>query len=227
MMARPIRCLISAGPTREYFDPVRYVSNPSTGKMGYALAAAAAKAGWSVELVSGPVSLEAPEGTRVIPVVTGDEMYRAIDERFDACDVLIMTAALIDFRPKYMAPQKVKKDALEMSIEMEPVVDVLATMGGRKRHQLLVGFAAETNNVEDYARRKLAAKNADFIVANRIGVPGSGFASDDNHCLLLSREGGREELGPAPKIALGAVLIERFAQALAARRAPSESSPAR
>lgn len=217
MMARPIRCLISAGPTREYFDPVRYVSNPSTGKMGYAIAAAAVRAGWQVELVSGPVSLTAPAGVEVIPVVTGDEMFAAIDERFEHCDVLIMTAALIDFRPRTRAPEKVKKDALAMVIEMEPVVDVLATMGKRKTRQLLVGFAAETNNVEDYARRKLSGKNADFIVANRIGVPGSGFASDENHCLLLGADGRREELGPAPKTLLGEVLIERFAEVLAAR----------
>jgi len=223
MMARPIRCLISAGPTREYFDPVRYVSNPSTGKMGYALAAAAVKAGWEVELVSGPVSLAPPPDARVVPVVTGEEMYRAIDERFGQCDVLIMTAALIDFRPRKRAPEKVKKDALEMTIEMEPVVDVLASMGKRKERQLIVGFAAETNNVEDYGRRKLGSKNADFIVANRIGVPGSGFASDENHCLLLSPDGGREELGPAPKTVLGEVLIARFAAALEAREPVSRS----
>ena len=219
MMARPIRCLLSAGPTREYFDPVRYVSNPSTGKMGYALAAAALRAGWEVDLVSGPVALEPPPGARVVQVITGEEMYRAIDERFADCDILIMTAALIDFRPKERAPEKVKKDALHMTIEMEPVVDVLASMGRRKDGQMIVGFAAETNNVEDYARRKLSVKNADFIVANRIGVPGSGFASDENHCLLLGRDGSREELGPAPKTYLGDILIERFAETLEARNA--------
>jgi phosphopantothenoylcysteine synthetase/decarboxylase len=216
MMARPIRCLISAGPTREYFDPVRYVSNPSSGKMGYALAAAATRAGWAVDLVSGPVSLAPPEGARVTPVVTGEEMFQAIDERFHDCDILIMTAALIDFRPKHKAAEKVKKGALEMLIEMEPVTDVLAAMGRRKQRQLIVGFAAETNNVEAYAREKLSVKNADFIVANRIGVPGSGFESDENHCLLLSREGACEELGPAPKVVLGEVLIARFKEALAA-----------
>jgi phosphopantothenoylcysteine decarboxylase/phosphopantothenate--cysteine ligase len=224
MMARPIRCLLSAGPTREFFDPVRYVSNPSSGKMGYALAHAALKAGWEVDLVSGPVSLPPPPGARVVRVVTGEEMYRAIDELFGRCDILIMTAALIDFRPKEKAPEKVKKDALHMSIEMEPVVDILATMGRRKKGQMIVGFAAETNNVEDYARRKIDVKNADFIVANRIGVPDSGFESDDNHCLLLGRGGGREELGPAPKTLLGEILIQRFAAALEARQATPEAA---
>ncbi len=217
-MARPIRCLISAGPTREYFDPVRYVSNPSTGKMGYALAAAALRIGWNVDLVSGPVALSAPPEASVTSVLTGDDMYTAIDARFDACDILIMTAALIDFRPRFKAPHKVKKDALESVVEMEPVVDVLAAMGRRKQEQLIVGFAAETNNVEEYARRKLATKNADFIVANRIGVPGSGFASDDNVVILLSRKGGREKLGPAPKTELAEVLMARFAAELDSRQ---------
>ncbi|MFP4281222.1 MAG: phosphopantothenoylcysteine decarboxylase [Opitutales bacterium] len=216
-MARPIRCLISAGPTREYFDPVRYVSNPSTGKMGYALAEAACAIGWEVELVSGPVSLEPPAGAVLSRVMTGQEMFEAIDARFGACDILIMTAALIDFRPRHVGPRKVKKEDLEMAIEMEPVVDVLATMGRRKDGQFIVGFAAETDHVEEYARRKLQSKNADYIVANRIGVDGSGFAGDENHVFLLGRDGSREELGPASKRALGVALVARFAAALERR----------
>lgn len=218
MNASPIRCLISAGPTREYFDPVRYVSNPSSGKMGYALAAAAARRGWEVHLVSGPVALETPPGVVRQNVVTGDEMYHAIDAAFDGCDILIMTAALIDFRPKYKAAQKVKKNALEMVIEMEPVIDVLGTVAKRKTRQLVVGFAAETNNVEDYGRRKLSSKNADFIVANRIGVEGTGFESDQNTVLLLGRDGSETPMGPAPKTELGERLITRFAEELETRR---------
>jgi phosphopantothenoylcysteine decarboxylase/phosphopantothenate--cysteine ligase len=218
MMARPIRCLVTAGPTREYFDPVRYVSNPSTGKMGYALAQAALQVGWEVDLVSGPVALAAPAGARMHSVVTGAEMYEAVSGLFDQCDILIMTAALIDFRPRTKAPHKVKKDALEMVVEMEPVVDVLATMGQRKKEQFIVGFAAETNDIENYARRKLESKNADYIVANQIGVPGSGFASESNSIILLGRNGSREELGPVSKVSLGETLIERFARELEARR---------
>jgi phosphopantothenoylcysteine decarboxylase/phosphopantothenate--cysteine ligase len=224
MNASPIRCLISAGPTREYFDPVRYVSNPSSGKMGYSLAAAAARLGWDVHLVSGPVSLPTPEGVRRENVVTGDEMYRAIDAAFDDCDILIMTAALIDFRPRYKAAQKVKKDALEMVIEMEAVVDVLGTVAKRKKRQLVIGFAAETNNVEDYGRRKLASKNADFIVANRIGVADGGFESDRNTVLLLGRDGSETPMGPAPKTELGEWLIARFAAELKARGLTGASS---
>lgn len=217
MNASPIRCLVSAGPTREYFDPVRYVSNASSGKMGYALAAAAARRGWDVHLVSGPVSLPPPDGVAVEKVITGDEMLRAIDRAFDDCDILIMTAALIDFRPKLKAAQKVKKENLESSIEMEPVVDVLATVARRKAHQLVVGFAAETENVESFALRKLASKNADFIVANRIGGERGGFESDENTVLLLGRDGTSEPMGPALKTELGERLIQRFAAELASR----------
>lgn len=222
MKASPIRCLISAGPTREYFDPVRYVSNPSSGKMGYAIAAAAAEVGWEVSLVSGPVSLTPPEGVELESVVTGDEMYRAIDRRFDHCDILIMTAALIDFRPKKKAEHKVKKFDLEMMIEMEPVVDVLATVSKRKSHQLVVGFAAETNNVENYALSKLENKNADFIVANRIGCADGGFESDSNSVILFDRQGGRQAMGPAPKTDIGRWLVEQFAAAMETHRAAGQ-----
>lgn len=214
MNASSIRCLISAGPTREYFDPVRYVSNPSSGKMGYALAAAATERGWDVHLVSGPVMISPPAGVRFEPVTTGAEMFAAIDRAFDDCDILIMTAALIDFRPREVAPLKVKKDDLPMRIEMEPVVDVLGTVARRKRHQLVVGFAAETDHVEEYALRKLQAKNADYIVANRIGVEGGGFESDQNTILLLGRDGTRSPRGPLPKTVLGQWLVERFAAEL-------------
>ena len=214
MKARPIRCLISAGPTREFFDPVRYVSNPSSGKMGYALAAAAVEQGWDVHLVSGPVMLAPPPGARVEWVITGSEMCAAVDRAFDDCDILIMTAALIDFRPKEIAPKKVKKEALHMVIEMEPVVDVLGTVARRKKHQLVVGFAAETDNVEAYAERKLRSKNADYIVANRIGAAVGGFESDENSILLLGRDGTRESRGPVAKTKLGVWLVERFAAEL-------------
>ena len=221
--ASPIRCLISAGPTREFFDPVRYVSNPSSGKMGFALAAAAARAGWQTHLIAGPVSLPTPDGVTRENVVTGEEMYRAVDARFDSCDVLIMTAALIDFRPKRVAGQKVKKPDLEMVIEMEPVVDVLKTVAARKRpDQLVVGFAAETNDVTRNAEDKLRKKNADFIVANQIGVPGSGFESDENRVLLLSHGASPQPMGPALKTELAERLIERFADWLSAQKTVRE-----
>ena len=148
----PLRCLITAGPTREFFDPVRFVSNPSTGKMGFALAKAAKAAGWTVDLVSGPVSLPEPEGVMFYPVVTSEELMRQTDALFGPCDILIMTAAVSDWRPKQTLSQKLKKDGSAMSLEMEPVPDILAAMAAqRKPGQFLVGFAAETENIEEHA----------------------------------------------------------------------------
>jgi phosphopantothenoylcysteine decarboxylase/phosphopantothenate--cysteine ligase len=208
MNARPIRCLVSAGPTREFFDPVRFLSNPSSGKMGYAIAAAAAVRGWQVELVSGPVSLPPPHGVQVINVVTGNDMYAAIRDRFAACDVLFMTAAIMDYRPRSVSPQKIKKYDLAMSIEMEPVIDVLATVAANKTHQLVVGFAAETDHLEAYARRKLQTKNADFIVANCIGGEDSAFGRDDNEVVVFGRDGSVEAIGRLPKAVIATRLLD-------------------
>lgn len=210
-----IRCLISAGPTREFLDPVRFISNPSSGKMGYAIAEAAAAAGWHVELVSGPVCLPPPADVSICRVVTADEMLRAIDCRFDTCDVLIMTAAVGDWRPKVREARKVKKGANSMTVEFEPTTDVLKTVAARKKPgQLVVGFAAETNDVEEYAREKMKAKNCDFMVANRVGEDGVGFQSDENTVFLLGRGGKRDEIGPLSKREIGSRLIARFAKAL-------------
>jgi phosphopantothenoylcysteine decarboxylase/phosphopantothenate--cysteine ligase len=214
MKASPIHCLVSAGPTREFFDPVRFVSNPSSGKMGYALAAAAANRGWSVEMVSGPVSLPDPENVKVTRVVTGDEMYRQIDSRFEHCDILIMTAAIMDYRPKTVADHKIKKFELDMVVEMEPVIDVLATVARRKAHQVVVGFAAETDHLERYATDKLERKNADFIVANHIGGLDSAFERDDNTVIVFSKSEDPVALGPLSKTELAARLLDLFAPAL-------------
>jgi phosphopantothenoylcysteine decarboxylase/phosphopantothenate--cysteine ligase len=210
MKASPIRCLVSAGPTREFFDPVRFLSNPSSGKMGYALAASAAQRGWDVELVSGPVSLPAPEGVTVTRVVTGQEMYEAMSGRFEACDILIMTAAIMDYRPKTVADHKIKKFELEMVIEMEPVIDVLATVARSKQQQVIVGFAAETDQLESYARQKLESKGADFIVANQIGGPEGAFERDSNSVLVLQRNGKPVAIGPLSKTLLADELLDLF-----------------
>jgi phosphopantothenoylcysteine decarboxylase/phosphopantothenate--cysteine ligase len=211
MNASPIRCLVTAGPTREHLDPVRFLSNPSTGKMGYALAAAAAQAGWQVDLVSGPVTLPPPPGVTVRSVTTAAEMLAAVEALFDACDVLLKTAAVCDFRPKQYTGHKVKKGDAAMVVEFEPTVDILKTVAARKRpDQLVVGFAAETQDVESYARRKLVEKNLDFIVANLVGQAGTGFASDDNSVVLLGRDGTRAPYGPAPKTEVARQLIGRL-----------------
>ncbi len=221
MMASPIRCLVTAGPTREFLDPVRFLSNPSSGKMGYALAAAAAARGWQVELISGPVSLPAPAGVTVERVVTGAEMHAAVRRRFPRCDILIMTAAILDCRPKTVADRKIKKHELRMVLEMEPVPDILADVARAKGDRLVVGFAAETDHLEEHARAKLLAKNADFIVANHIGREGGAFGSDTNTVLVLDHSGAARSFGPAPKDVLAAQLLELFAPRVRARGGPA------
>jgi phosphopantothenoylcysteine decarboxylase/phosphopantothenate--cysteine ligase len=205
--ASSIRCLITAGPTREFLDPVRFISNPSSGKMGYALAEAAVEAGWTVDLVAGPVGLKEPDGVILYPVVTAEEMYHQVDALFDACDVLIMTAAVSDFRPKVQHAEKEKKSSASMTIEFEPTIDILKTVTTRKSHQMVVGFAAETNDVEAYARRKLVEKKCDWIVANDISKEGVGFMEDTNEALLIGAAGELTTLGPAAKRTIASELI--------------------
>jgi len=214
MNASPIRCLISAGPTREFFDPVRYVSNPSSGKMGYALAQAAEQRGWKVELVSGPVALQEPPRTIVYPVVTGQEMYECISKRFPHCDILLMCAAVCDFRPRQYLEQKVKKRNAQWTVEFEPVIDILKTVAKEKKHQLVVGFAAETNDVIAYAKQKLEEKNLDWIAANTVGKEGSGFESDNNRITLIGRMGEQFVYGPDSKSRIAENMLERLEQSI-------------
>lgn len=209
--ASSIRCLITAGPTREFLDPVRFLSNPSTGKMGFALAQAAHRAGWTVDLVSGPVALPEPEGVVFYPVVSAHEMYHQVDALFDACDLFIMTAAVSDFRPVDHHAQKQKKGEAPMYLELERTIDILKTMTERKQQQKVVGFAAETNDLEASARTKLIEKRCDWVVANDVSAPGAGFGTGSNEIVLLGADGTREILGPMPKEALACELIERFA----------------
>lgn len=212
--ASSIRCLITAGPTREYIDPVRFLSNPSTGKMGYALANAAVAKGWTVDLVAGPVALEEPRNVVLYPVVSAEEMFHQVDALFDACDVLIMTAAVSDFRPIKQHAQKEKKEQAALMIECERTTDILKTMTERKQRQIVVGFAAETDHVEEYARKKLFEKRCDWMVANKVGEIGSGFAADTNQVILIGAGGERVDLGPAPKTEIAGELIDRIAVSL-------------
>lgn len=220
MSASTIRCLVTAGPTREYFDPVRFISNPSSGRMGYAIAEAAAAAGWSVDLVSGPVALPEPEHPDILfyPVETGEEMFDQVDGLFDPCDILIMTAAVCDMRPKKRQNRKQKKEALEMTVEFEPVVDILKTMAARKRSgQYVVGFAAETHDLEAYARGKLAEKKLDLICANKVGGDQSAFGATENTLHLFPRAGESATLGPAAKTSLARELIARLQREIESR----------
>jgi phosphopantothenoylcysteine decarboxylase/phosphopantothenate--cysteine ligase len=209
--ASSIRCLITAGPTREFIDPVRFISNPSTGKMGFALAQAAVDAGWTVDLVAGPVNLMEPDGAILYPVVTAEEMLHQVDALFDACDILIMTAAVSDFRPVTQHARKEKKDQASLTIELERTTDILKTMTERKAHQTVVGFAAETNDVITYAKEKLLSKNLDWIVANEVGRPGSGFAADSNEVVLIAADGSSVKLGPSSKSKIAEELIRLVA----------------
>lgn len=209
-----MKVLITAGATREFFDPVRYISNPSSGKMGYALAGAAREAGWEVELVSANAALLPPQGVHLTKVVTGDEMLAAARELFPRCDILIKTAAVCDFRPKHYEPQKRKKDGKGMLVEFEPTTDILKTLAaGKQPTQTVVGFAAETQNIESYAREKLRAKNLDLIVANLVGRGNVGaFGSDDNAVILLGEGDFRKEFSLAPKTEIARLLIAEIAR---------------
>lgn len=179
--------LITAGPTREPIDPVRYIGNRSSGKMGYALAQAALELGAKVILVSGPTALQAPQGAKVISVQTADEMRSAVMGELDAATMIIKAAAVADYRPRQAWAQKIKRqDAI--SLELEPTKDIVAEISARKKNQIVIGFAAETENVIANARKKLAAKGLDAIVVNDVSRPGIGFDSDKNAVTILTQE---------------------------------------
>ena len=185
-----LRVMVTAGPTREAIDPVRYISNRSSGKMGYAIARAAARRGAQVTLLSGPVALPKPDGVELVSILTTQELLERACERVDVQDVLIQAAAPADYRAKEIAPQKIKKQGgADMTLELVENPDVAATLGAKKRpHQVFVGFAAETNDVSAHARDKLARKNLDMIVANDVTRPGAGFDVDTNIVTLMTRE---------------------------------------
>ena len=189
------KLLISAGPTQEAIDPVRYISNRSSGKMGYALAEAARARGADVVLVSGPTSLPAPAGIECCAVTTAEEMRKAIMNRLAWSDTVIMAAAVADFRPARPSVQKIKKRQGPVTqLQLEPTDDILRELGERRSSQLLVGFAAETEDLLAHAREKLHAKGVDLLVANDVTAAGSGFGSDTNRVVLLSPNGAPEEL---------------------------------
>jgi len=188
------RVLVTAGPTREYFDPVRFISNPSTGKMGYALAAAARRRGAAVRLISGPTNLPAPPGVELFPVVTAQEMLERVMENLEWSEVVIKAAAVADYRPAQFSPEKIKKTGGPLTVELERTPDILLEVGRQKGNRLLVGFAAETGEPREKARLKLEQKNLDLIVANDVTKPGSGFGTATNQVTLLFRDGRVVEL---------------------------------
>lgn len=210
------KILITAGPTIEPIDPVRYVTNFSSGKTGFAFANAAAKRGAEVTLISGPVAVSDPEGVNVVHVQTAREMYEATESRFDDTDIAIFAAAVADMRPATPADQKLKKGADDdrlSSIELTENPDILASMGAKKSHQFVIGFAAETNDVEANGKKKLLAKNADMIVANEVGG-GKAFGTEGNEVWLVT-EKGAEHIPYMLKPELADVILDKTLEVLA------------
>jgi phosphopantothenoylcysteine decarboxylase/phosphopantothenate--cysteine ligase len=205
------RVVITAGPTRERLDPVRYLSNNSSGKMGYALARAAVEAGAQTTLVSGPVDLDVPEGCRRIDVESADEMLAACRDLLPECDIFIACAAVADYKPADVASQKIKKSGEDMALRLVPTTDILATVSASAQGVFTVGFAAETNDVIAYAKDKLQRKHLDMIVANDVSDTGIGFNSDHNAATVIWN-GGEQDLQRATKGVIARQVIELVAQ---------------
>jgi phosphopantothenoylcysteine decarboxylase/phosphopantothenate--cysteine ligase len=205
------KVLVTAGPTVEDIDPVRYISNRSSGKMGYAIAQAARNRGANVVLVSGPTDLDFANAIRVR---TTEEMRRAVLDNAINADVVIKAAAPLDFRPKSVATQKIKKKSADLTIELEPTIDILKELGSRKNGIVLVGFAAETENHTANGREKLKAKNLDLIVVNPVSGPDSAFDSDMNHATIIDASGQAEEIPLVSKHALADKILDRVVQLL-------------
>ena len=200
--------LITAGPTREPIDPVRYISNRSSGKMGYAIAEVALDAGHDVILISGPVILAPPRDAKFISVSTSDEMFDAVHQHADSSDICVLCAAVADYKPAEVSPVKIKKCAAQVSLELVPTRDILQSLGRqRTRKFLLVGFAAETDYLEANAAKKLREKNCDIIVANDARI---AMETDENELLILFRDGETKKISRAPKQFLARELVKIF-----------------
>ncbi|HKX12246.1 MAG TPA: bifunctional phosphopantothenoylcysteine decarboxylase/phosphopantothenate--cysteine ligase CoaBC [bacterium] len=203
------KVLINAGPTREYLDPVRYISNPSSGKMGFALAAAARRRGAEVTLIAGPVALPTPEGVQRIDVVSAEEMFKACRKAFPSCNLFIASAAVGDYTPTLKLDKKMKKADQKLSLDLKPSLDILRSLGAeKKKGQVLIGFAAETDKLRHYAQEKLKKKNLDLIVANDVSRNDVGFSSDSNQVTLFFRQGKPKSLAKMPKREVAEAILE-------------------
>lgn len=212
------RVLVTAGPTVEKVDPVRFFTNRSTGKMGYAIAEAAADLGAEVTLVSGPTQLPDPPNIKTVRVESAQEMFEVVLDSYEQTDVVIKSAAVADYRPKYVSDIKMKKQDGDSVLELERTQDILKTLGARKTHQLLVGFAAETNNVEEYAMGKLRKKNLDYVVANNVTVAGAGFGTDTNLVTIYKKDGTSISLPMMSKRDVAFALLEEVTTQLEGKR---------
>lgn len=208
------KVIVTAGPTREYLDPVRFLSNPSSGKMGYELAREARHRGGEVTLISGPTSLRTPYGVSLVKVESASEMNEALQARANEADIIIMAAAVLDFRFKTDFNKKIKKDRLPSALEIEKTPDIIASVSqGKLKHQVVVGFAAETEAVLENARQKMTAKNLDLIVANEVGKT-TGFGSDDNEVLIVSPSGGVRHVPKASKREISRTILDVIGELL-------------
>jgi phosphopantothenoylcysteine decarboxylase / phosphopantothenate---cysteine ligase len=208
------KVVVTAGPTREYIDPVRFISNPSTGKMGYILAGRAAKRGAEVTLISGPSELYCPPGVARVDVVTAADMAGAVKKAVRGADVLVMAAAVADYTPAKVAPAKMKKSEGVPDIQLVPTEDILKSIGGRKGNRILVGFAAETDNVIRNAKRKLDEKGLDLIVANQVASPGSGFGTETDMAAVIGSRSEKAKLRMMSKTELADEVLDRIAGTL-------------
>ena len=202
-----MKFVITAGPTREPIDPVRFLSNRSSGKMGYAISAAAIEAGHEVVLISGPVCLEAPPAAKLIRVTTGDEMHDAVQETTRRCDVLVMCAAVADYKAREIATKKIKKRAEEFSLELIPTYDILSSLP-RARDFFVVGFAAETHALKKNAETKLRHKNCNMMVANDVSDAAIGMESDENAVTIFFENGESKSISRAPKKMIARALVK-------------------
>ena len=206
-----MKFLVTAGPTREPIDPVRYVSNRSSGKMGYAIAEAALDAGHDVILISGQVSLQPPRAAKLVSVLTSDEMFDAVHRDASKCDICVMCAAVADYKPASVSPTKIKKRSENVSLELIPTRDILNSLGHwHDRRFLLVGFAAETNDIEKNAARKLREKNCDIMIANDVSSAKSGMESDKNEVTILFQNGEQQKISRGPKKFIARELVKIF-----------------
>ena len=203
-----MRFVVTAGPTREAIDPVRFISNRSSGKMGYAIAEAALAAGHDVKLISGPVSIARPAGAQFVSITTSDELHQAVHRAIRECDVFVMCAAVADYKPKKIAPWKMKKQKTSFALELIPTRDILASLPKEKRGFLVIGFAAETHDLKRNARRKLREKNCDVIVANDVSKTGFGMESDVNAVTIFRQSGESKKISRRSKKIIARELVK-------------------
>jgi phosphopantothenoylcysteine decarboxylase/phosphopantothenate--cysteine ligase len=209
-----VRFVVTAGPTRETIDPVRFISNRSSGKMGYAIAEAALAAGHTVTLISGPAAVTPPDGAQFISITTSDELYREVHRALSQCDVLVMCAAVSDYKPARVEPRKLKKRNTPFALELIPTRDTLASLPKDDRSYLVVGFAAETHDLEANALKKLREKNCDLIVANDVSRTDAGMESDENAVTIFFRNGEVQKISRTSKQIIAGELVKIISKML-------------